>query len=104
MLTDGLSMRATIFMLRHAIRALLLASLAGCDGPANQHLNPFTTDGCSAFPNGTRAHQNLWLHCCTAHDIAYWQGGTRDERRAADFALRACVRATGETTIANVML
>lgn len=91
-------------VIRRTILALLLMSLAGCDNPPNPHLNPFTTDACSGFPNGTWEHRTLWLHCCTEHDIAYWQGGTRDERRAADFALRECVREAGEPTIANVML
>ena len=91
-------------MIRHAVLALVLASLAACDVPSNAHLNPFTTDGCSRFPDGTREHETLWLHCCTEHDVAYWRGGTRDERRVADFALHDCVRETGATTIANLML
>ncbi|MDR0782060.1 MAG: hypothetical protein LBF16_15475 [Pseudomonadales bacterium] len=67
-------------------------------------LQPFTTDGCTAFPNGTFHENELWLSCCVAHDYAYWQGGTYDERLAADEALRACVAAVGEPTIAEVML
>lgn len=91
-------------MIRNSILVLALASVIGCTSPSNAQLNAFTTDGCSRFPDGTRDHETLWLHCCTTHDVAYWQGGTRAERRAADFALRECVVATGETTIANLML
>ena len=98
------STRGTAPVIRLMILALTLTSLVGCTSPPNPQLNAFTTDGCSSFPNGTRDNKTLWLHCCTAHDVAYWQGGTREERRAADFALRECVGATGETTIANLML
>ncbi len=67
-------------------------------------IKPFASDGCSAFPNGTLRHQQLWLACCTAHDYAYWQGGTYDERLAADNALKQCVAAVGEKQIADIML
>jgi len=67
-------------------------------------IKPFTTDGCSAFPDGTAEEKDLWLHCCTAHDRAYWQGGTRQERVEADEALRACVAAVGEEDTAELML
>jgi hypothetical protein len=67
-------------------------------------LQPFTTDGCSAFPNGTLEHKQLWLPCCTAHDVAYWQGGTYDERLVADEQLYQCVSKLGELKIAELML
>ena len=38
-------------------------------------LKPFTSDGRSAFPDGTPSQQEVWLSCCTDHDYAYWQGG-----------------------------
>ena len=64
----------------------------------------FTSDGCSAFPDGTIAQEELWLECCTVHDYAYWKGGTFEEREAADEALLACVEKTGEEEIALLML
>lgn len=67
-------------------------------------LKPFTSDGCSAFPNGTLEQKQLWLHCCTAHDLAYWRGGTYTERLQADKALRACVGQLGEAAIADLMM
>jgi hypothetical protein len=67
-------------------------------------LKPFTTDGCSVFPDGTLAHKELWLSCCTAHDLAYWQGGTYEERLQADQALEICVTQVGEPRIAKLML
>lgn len=67
-------------------------------------LRPFTTDGCSAFPDGTSEHHSLWSGCCVHHDVAYWKGGTRDERRAADDALALCVASVGKPKTAKLML
>lgn len=68
------------------------------------NIKPFTTDGCSAFPNGTIAHQSLWVNCCIRHDLAYWKGGTYNERLDADRAMESCVSQVGETGIAKIML
>jgi protein tyrosine phosphatase (PTP) superfamily phosphohydrolase (DUF442 family) len=54
-------------------------------------LRPFTSDGCSLFPDGTIKDRTKWCDCCLSHDIAYWQGGTAAERKKADEALRECV-------------
>jgi len=67
-------------------------------------LKPFSTDGCSSFPDGTLEHKNLWLACCTAHDLAYWQGGTFKQREQADIDLKECVAKVGEQEIAVLML
>ena len=68
------------------------------------NLKPFTSDGCSAFPNGTLAQNELWLNCCTAHDFAYWRGGTYQQRQQADLELEQCVAAVGEAEVALLML
>lgn len=67
-------------------------------------IRAFTSDGCSAWPDGTLFEKKLWLRCCVVHDVAYWQGGTREERKEADEALRQCVAEVGEPEIAAVML
>jgi len=69
-----------------------------------QELSPFTSDGCSAFPDGTIEIKTLWLSCCTAHDLAYWQGGSYAERLKADQNLHNCVAQTGKPKIAELML
>lgn len=69
-----------------------------------EEIKPFTSDGCSAFPDGTLEYKELWLSCCTAHDYAYWQGGTYKERLKADQELRHCVTKIGEPNIAKLML
>ena len=65
---------------------------------------PFTSDGCSAFVDGTLKQQSLWLPCCQAHDFAYWQGGTYQQRLDADKKMRECVAEVGEPAIAALML
>lgn len=46
----------------------------------------FRSDGCSMFPDG------CYRDCCEAHDLDYFFGGTRDERRESDKRLYQCVR------------
>ena len=67
-------------------------------------IKPFTSDGCSSFPDGTFTQSELWLNCCTAHDVAYWKGGTYNDRLTADNNLRMCVKEVGEPEIALLML
>ena len=74
-----------------------------CSMPVASDLAPFTTDGCSRFPDGTSSERTLWLDCCTAHDVAYWQGGTAAQRLQADQVLRQCVIDTGESMLASLM-
>ncbi len=78
----------------------LLGSLLGC----SSGLKPFSSDGCSAFPDGTLSQSKLWLACCVAHDVSYWKGGTRQQRLHADNELRSCVAKVGEPEIALLML
>lgn len=88
------------------VKHVILVLLTLCFMPQvrAETLAPFTSDGCSAFPNGTLAQKELWLECCHAHDYAYWQGGTYSERLEADEALERCVAGVGEEEIARLML
>lgn len=78
-------------------------SSAAQDEPAPEIL-PFTTDGCSMFPDGTVWDYTLWQSCCIAHDLSYWQGGDYMTRMAADEALRVCVHDEGEPLVGVAML
>jgi hypothetical protein len=92
--------------MKHALVLALLsgAVLAGAVSSAAAEITPFNSDGCSSFPNGTPQNQSLWLDCCVRHDLAYWKGGTYQDRLDADLALEQCVAKAGEPDIAAVML
>ena len=80
----------------------ILASCAGCENDAE--LRPFTSDGCSLFPDGSRITHDDWCSCCFEHDRAYWRGGTAIERETADRNLRVCVQQkTGNEALAKIM-
>ena len=85
------------------VAMLAIALLPPVPASADE-LKPFASDGCSSFPDGTPAQQDLWLQCCTAHDRAYWKGGTYAQRLEADLELRSCVAQVDEPEIAAVML
>lgn len=68
-----------------------------------QTLKPFSSDGCSVFPDGSLEQKTLWQQCCITHDFAYWQGGTYQARRDADLALKDCVMALGKPWTARAM-
>lgn len=58
---------------------------------------PFHTDGCSMSLDGD------WQQCCITHDIAYWCGGSREDRREADRALASCVAEQGHPIYSRFM-
>ena len=62
-----------VFMLLSAAPATIYAA----------ELAPFSSDGCSLFPEGSGENSDLWLSCCRAHDLSYWRGGTRAELEKA---------------------
>ena len=83
---------------------LVLAPLAACAPAAASDLDDFASDGCSLFPDGTVKDRAKWCDCCFRHDIAYWRGGTEDERKKADEALRDCVvERTEDKVLAETM-
>ncbi|MEL7312372.1 MAG: hypothetical protein AAFN07_12720 [Pseudomonadota bacterium] len=82
--------------------ALSVGIAAGCS--SEPRLETFASDGCSLFPDRAEALDKEWCHCCLEHDVVYWQGGTREQREAADQQLRNCVaEATGSDALARVM-
>ena len=68
-----------------------------------EQLKPFTTDGCSMFPDGTFENNTKWVDCCVRHDFAYWKGGSFSDRQKADEDLEQCVKALGEKEISQLM-
>jgi len=45
-----------------------------------------------------------WKECCVIHDRAYYYGGTREEKQAADEALKQCVAGIIGDEILGVLL
>lgn len=67
-------------------------------------LDDFTGDGCSLFPYGSLEGRPLWCDCCFNHDLAYWRGGSEDERKEADRTLQACaLDRTGSKALAETL-
>lgn len=64
-------------------------------------LKPFATDGCSMWIDGPPGNPNLWRHCCVVHDFAYWIGGTEEQRRYADDAMKLCIREAQQPMMAT---
>jgi hypothetical protein len=56
----------------------------------------FTTDGCSAYPEGSAVRG-----CCIKHDVAYWCGAT--PRLDVDREFRRCLRDVSSAFNAAVM-
>ncbi len=71
------------------LSVLFLVSIAGCRPEPG--LVPFSSDGCSLFPDAALITADDWCTCCFDHDVAYWRGGTAEEREQADRALKRCV-------------
>ena len=92
-----------------SIRIFPIACLLffGCETPkepGEPNLVDFKSDGCSLFVDGTFKDRELWKECCVEHDVAYWKGGTADERKAADLKFRECIRnTTGDEALALLM-
>lgn len=85
------------------LRPLLAAWLLSLSTGVGAQLVPFTTDGCSLFPDGTAQDPRRWQACCVRHDEAYYLGGTRAERAVADRALRDCVTAACSSQVGDLM-
>lgn len=85
---------------RNAWPAVLSLLLCAC--ATTQELKPFSTDGCSLFPD--RCGEKDWCRCCLLHDLAYWKGGTAEQRRKADDELYVCVhKAAAGSGLAGLM-
>lgn len=54
---------------------------------------PFHFDGCTLFPD--RIGRSDFTAACLTHDIAYWYGGTADERQHADRVFRHQIKDSG---------
>lgn len=92
--------------MRHSVRAIVIISLfsfAYACRTSQNTLRPFTSDLCSAYPEGVKDHPNAWCECCVEHDLKYWMGGTRKEKKQADNDLARCVANSGYKKRGKIM-
>ncbi len=67
-------------------------------------LREFRSDGCSMFIDRSLIDDKDWCECCLSHDLAYWRGGSKEEREAADREFRECIlQMTGDGHLADLM-
>lgn len=66
-------------------------------------LQDFETDGCTMFIDGPSSKPDLWAHCCFEHDLRYWFGGAKEDKKFSDIQLRECVRNVAGNFWANLM-
>jgi hypothetical protein len=85
-----------------AILLFSWSALGDVSGPGLQELRPFATDGCTMAPDGTPGKPNLWRHCCVAHDLRFWGGGSKPHREDADKKLKACVASVAGDRTAEI--
>ena len=60
-----------------------------------QYIQPFKTDLCTHYPNTTDGILRPYTKCCLMHDVEYYLGGTKKDRKNADKNLRDCFRTMG---------
>ena len=83
------------FLCRKILTVVLAVAACAASAEPQQAVSPlpFSTDGCSLFPDRALIGNADWCSCCVKHDLAYWRGGTEEERLEADEALKSCVTA-----------
>ncbi len=82
---------------------LALSSCSNAPDSSNHSIEPFSSDKCSYYAEGTITEQNLWCHCCVQHDIYYWMGGTEQQRSEADDTFKQCIKDSGAPANAQLM-
>lgn len=53
-------------------------------------LRAFVSDGCSLSPNSF--FKVNFAQCCLEHDLAYWLGGTKEQKNLADSQFKMCLQ------------
>lgn len=100
-MSNGIEMviKTSRILLRYVFLVFFIVACAKDSG-----LRPFSSDGCSLFPDSLPFSNKDWCSCCFAHDLAYWRGGTAEERLLADQELKACIaEKTGYSWLGSAM-
>ncbi len=86
----------------YILTLITVTSLIYCS--PSYKLQSFKSDGCSMFPDKSLIDSTTWCECCFEHDIAYWHGGTREERKSADLKFKNCIlKKTNDQRLAELM-
>ncbi|MCT4642442.1 MAG: hypothetical protein N4A33_09110 [Bacteriovoracaceae bacterium] len=67
------------------------------------NINPFSSDLCTGYKEGTKKEPMKWAHCCYKHDLRFWAGGTKTQRVESDLRLKSCVTKAGSTRHAKLI-
>ncbi|MFS4458127.1 helicase [Bdellovibrio sp. HCB2-146] len=78
------------------------AFTANAQSSSQEILKDFTSDGCSMSPDGWIIGQTHYVQCCVEHDVAYWRGGTRQEKLTADLELKQCIKEKSNSVVAEI--
>jgi hypothetical protein len=86
------------------LRLVLITALFLSVSCASKSTHPvaFTSDGCSASPDGTLSNPGSWKQACTIHDYRYWRGGLHSQRRQADRELASNMAKAGNPVMGNI--
>jgi len=64
---------------------------------------PFVTDSCTGYREGTQKNPTLWEDCCKNHDLFFWAGGNKSQRKTVDKELKACIKSKAGNFHATIM-
>jgi hypothetical protein len=95
--------RATLKTMKSYLILIFISLMLSLQPALATEINPFTTDNCTMWSEGTNQKPELWKHCCVEHDLFFWAGGTYRERETADMDLKKCIEYTGAKTQAKMM-
>ena len=96
-----LGMKTLVFAIFSLIFVLPASAKEAID--LKNTLKPFYTDGCTLFVDGPIDRPNLWRHCCVAHDLRYWFGGSNHDLDKTDLKLKSCVEKVAGPVWAEVI-
>ena len=68
-----------------------------------QYIQPFKTDLCTHYPNATDGILRPYTKCCLIHDVEYYLGGTKSDRKNADKNLKKCFKDMGYNLRSSVV-
>lgn len=75
-------------MIKYIMLIVLIYSFSASAFSSSRIVKNFCTDGCTSVND----LDPEFIHCCVSHDLAYYKGGTIQEKDKADASLRVCIQ------------